>query len=283
MTEIISVVFQKGGRAYYFDPKGKMLRTGDTVIVETKGGIEIGTVSQGNHMIEDDDVVAPLKAVIRVANDRDLKRQEENRQREKEALAVCEELVEHYRLGMKLLRAECSFDSNKILFYYTADGRVDFRALVKDLASRLHGRIELRQIGIRDATRLLGGIGICGQPYCCSRFLSDFHPVSIKMAKEQHLSLNPTNISGICGRLMCCLNFEQDAYEYLNSLTPNVNATVKTKDGIGIVTEANMITGNLFVKLLDSDAPPFKIHRDEVTLVSGNRRSNGKNKKESKE
>ena len=177
------------------------------------------------------------------------------------------------------MEVEYSFDSSKVVFFFTSDGRVDFRELVKDLASRFHARIELRQIGVRDEARMLGGLGICGQPYCCKRFLSDFQPVSIKMAKEQGLSLNPTKISGSCGRLMCCLKYEQDAYEYLNSFTPNVGATVETPQGIGTVTDSNVITGNLFVRLNDSDMMPFKIHRDEVKLVSRSRKKPPKKEK----
>ena len=177
-------------------------------------------------------------------------------------------MIASLKLDMKLVSVEYSFDSNKIVFFFTSDGRVDFRELVKNLASHFHTRIELRQIGVRDEAKMLGGIGICGQPYCCKRFLNDFQPVSIKMAKEQGLSLNPTKISGSCGRLMCCLNYEQDAYEYLNSFTPNVGSTVKTAEGLATVTDVNLITGNLFVKLIDSDTIPFKVHRDEVRLIS---------------
>ena len=197
-----------------------------------------------------------------------MKKLEENRKKEGEAFRICNELIAVHKLDMKLIGVEYSFDSNKIVFFFTSDGRVDFRGLVKDLAARFHTRIELRQIGVRDEAKLLGGIAVCGQPYCCKQFLSDFQPVSIKMAKEQGLSLNPTKISGSCGRLMCCLKYEQDAYEYLNSFTPNIGATVKTPDGIGTVTDVNLITGNLFVKLNDSDSIPFKIHRDEVKLIS---------------
>ena len=177
---------------------------------------------------------------------------------------------------MKLVEVEYSFDGTKIIFFFTSDGRVDFRELVKDLASKFHTRIELRQIGVRDEAKMLGGIGICGQPYCCKQFLSDFQPVSIKMAKEQGLSLNPTKISGSCGRLMCCLKYEQDAYEYLNSFTPHVGATVKTENGTGVVTDVNLITGNLYVKPLDSDLMPFKTHRDNVKVLN-----NGKKKPKS--
>ena len=206
--------------------------------------------------------------MLRKATERDFKKLEENKKKEAEAFKICEELIIYHKLDMKLVEVEYSFDANKIVFFFTSDGRVDFRELVKDLAARFHTRIELRQIGVRDEARMLGGLGICGQPYCCKRFLNDFQPVSIKMAKEQGLSLNPTKISGSCGRLMCCLKYEQDAYEYLNSLTPNVGATVKTADGLAVVTDVNLITGNLLVKLTDSDSMPFKVHRDDVKLVS---------------
>ena len=268
MTEVISVKFKDGGRAYYFDPCGIKANVGDSVIVETQNGVEFGTVSASNREVEDDAIVKPLRKTLRIANERDFKKLEENRKKEGEAFGVCEQKIAELGLDMKLVSVEYSFDSNKIVFFFTSDGRVDFRELVKNLASHFHTRIELRQIGVRDEAKMLGGIGICGQPYCCKRFLSDFQPVSIKMAKEQGLSLNPTKISGSCGRLMCCLNYEQDAYEYLNSFTPNVGATVKTAEGLATVTDVNLITGNLFVKLIDSDTIPFKVHRDEVKLIS---------------
>lgn len=268
MTEVISVKFKDGGRAYYFDPCGIKVKVGDSVIVETQNGTEFGTVSAENREVEDDTIVKPLRKTLRLATDRDFKKLAENKKKEAEAFKICEERIASHKLDMKLVSVEYSFDSNKIVFFFTSDGRVDFRELVKDLASRFHTRIELRQIGVRDEAKLLGGLGICGQPYCCKRFLSDFQPVSIKMAKEQGLSLNPTKISGSCGRLMCCLNYEQDAYEYLNSFTPNVGATVKTSEGLATVTDVNLITGNLFVKLIDSDTIPFKVHRDDVKLVS---------------
>ena len=268
MTEVISVKFKDGGRAYYFAPCGIKAIVGDSVSVETQNGTEFGTVSAGTHEVEDDTIVNPLRKTLRIANERDFKKLNENRKKEEEAFGVCEEMIASLKLDMKLVSVEYSFDSNKIVFFFTSDGRVDFRELVKNLASHFHTRIELRQIGVRDEAKMLGGIGICGQPYCCKRFLNDFQPVSIKMAKEQGLSLNPTKISGSCGRLMCCLNYEQDAYEYLNSFTPNVGATVKTAEGLATVTDVNLITGNLFVKLIDSDTIPFKVHRDEVRLIS---------------
>ena len=278
MTEVISVKFKETGRAYYFSPAGKTVKVGDSVIVETQNGNEFGIVSEGNHKVEDESVVQPLKKMLRFANEKDFKKLEDNKKKEAEAFTLCEKLVEEHKLDMKLVEVEYSFDGGKIIFFFTSEGRVDFRELVKDLAAKFHTRIELRQIGVRDEAKMLGGIGICGQPYCCKQFLSDFQPVTIKMAKEQGLSLNPTKISGSCGRLMCCLKYEQDAYEYLNSFTPHVGATVKTKDGLATVIDVNLITGNLYVKLIDSDTIPIKVHRDEVKLVS-----NGKKKKQSEE
>ena len=268
MTEIISVKFKENGRAYSFDPAGIKAEQGEYVIVETQNGIEIGTVSAANHEVAKDAIVKPLKKVIRKATEKDMARREDNKRKEKEAFGICEELILAHKLDMKLVEVEYSFDANKIVFFFTSDGRVDFRELVKDLASRFHTRIELRQIGVRDEAKMLGGLGICGRPYCCKQFLNDFQPVSIKMAKEQGLSLNPTKISGSCGRLMCCLKYEQDAYEYLNSLTPSVGSTVKTPEGNAVVTEVNLITGYLTVRLSDSDSLPFKIHRDEVKPLS---------------
>lgn len=268
MTEVISVKFKEGGRAYYFDPDGNTVTIGDSVIVGTQNGNEFGTVSEANHSVDDGAIVKPLRKMLRKATERDFKRLEENKKKQTETFKLCEELIISHKLDMKLVEVEYSFDANKIVFFFTSDGRVDFRELVKDLAARLHTRIELRQIGVRDEARMLGGLGICGQPYCCKRFLNDFQPVSIKMAKEQGLSLNPTKISGSCGRLMCCLKYEQDAYEYLNSLTPAVGSTVKTADGLATVTDVNLITGNLFVKPVDGDLMPYKVHRDDVKLVS---------------
>lgn len=268
MTEIISVKFKENGRAYSFDPAGIKAEQGEYVIVETQNGTEIGTVSAANHEVAKDAIVKPLKKVIRKATEKDMARRADNKRKEKEAFGICEELILAHKLDMKLVEVEYSFDANKIVFFFTSDGRVDFRELVKDLASRFHTRIELRQIGVRDEAKMLGGLGICGRPYCCKQFLNDFQPVSIKMAKEQGLSLNPTKISGSCGRLMCCLKYEQDAYEYLNSLTPSVGSTVKTPEGNAVVADVNLITGYLTVRLSDSDSLPFKIHRDEVKPLS---------------
>ena len=268
MTEIISVKFKENGRAYSFDPAGITAEIGESVIVETQNGTEMGTVTAANHEVDNGAIVKPLRKVLRKATEKDMARRDENKRKEKEAFGICEELVSAHKLDMKLVDVEYSFDAGKIVFFFTSDGRVDFRELVKDLASRFHTRIELRQIGVRDEAKMLGGLGICGRPYCCKQFLNDFQPVSIKMAKEQGLSLNPTKISGSCGRLMCCLKYEQDAYEYLNSLTPGVGATVKTPEGNAVVTDANLMTGYLTVRLTDSDSMPFKIHRDDVKRLS---------------
>jgi len=268
MTEVISVKFKQGGKAYFFSPAGHTVKEGDCVIVEMQSGKEMGTVSEGNHSVSDDRIVPPLRKMLRIATEKDYKKVEENHKKAQEALKICEQKVLEHKLEMKLVDVEYSFDCSRIVFFFTADGRVDFRELVKDLAAHFHTRIELRQIGVRDEAKMLGGIGICGQPYCCKRFLNDFQTVSIKMAKEQGLSLNPTKVSGSCGRLMCCLKYEQEAYEYLDSITPRVGSTVKTKDGLGIVTDANLVTGNLFVKPADGDYLPYKIHRKDVKLVS---------------
>ena len=274
MTEVVSVKFKDTGKSYYFAPNGKSFTVGERVVVETQNGNELGIIAEENHQINEEDIVSPLKKVLRLATDKDLKRAEENKKKAADALKICEDLVIQHKLDMKLVEVEYSFDGSKIVFFFTSDGRVDFRELVKDLAARFHTRIELRQIGVRDEAKLLGGIGICGQPYCCKRFLNDFQPVSIKMAKEQGLSLNPTKISGSCGRLMCCLKYEEDAYSHLASITPRVGATVKTPQGVGTVTDVNLVTGNLYVKLLESDALPFKIHRDNVSRISAQKKPN---------
>lgn len=274
MTEVISVKFKNGGKDYYFDPAGQTANVGEYIIVEMQSGREMGVVSATNHMVEDEKIVPPLRKMLRKATEKDFKKVEENKKKEAEALEICEKLIAEHQLEMKLVNVEYSFDASRIVFFFTADGRIDFRELVKDLAAKFHTRIELRQIGVRDEAKMLGGIGICGQPYCCKRFLSDFQTVSIKMAKEQGLSLNPTKVSGSCGRLMCCLKYEQNAYEYLNAQTPNVGATVKTKDGLATVTDVNLITGNLFVKPYDEDSIPYKVHRDNVKIISRSKRNN---------
>ena len=232
MTKIVGIRFRTAGKIYYFDPADFDLDMAMHVIVETARGIEMGTVLIPPKEVEDDKVVSPLKPVIRVATDEDEKTVERNKEKEKEAFAICKEKIIKHGLEMKLVDAEYTFDGNKLLFYFTADGRIDFRELVKDLASVFRTRIELRQIGVRDEAKMLGGIGSCGRPLCCATFLGDFEPVSIRMAKDQSLSLNPTKISGVCGRLMCCLKYEQDTYEYLNSRMPSVGEKVKTPEGI---------------------------------------------------
>ena len=232
MTKIVGIRFRTAGKIYYFDPVDFDLDMAMHVIVETARGIEMGTVLIPPKEVDDDKVVSPLKPVIRVATDEDEKTVERNKEKEKEAFAICKEKIIKHGLEMKLVDAEYTFDGNKLLFYFTADGRIDFRELVKDLAAVFRTRIELRQIGVRDETKILGGIGICGRTLCCHTYLSEFAPVSIKMAKEQNLSLNPTKISGVCGRLMCCLKNEQETYEYLNSKLPNIGEKLKTKDGV---------------------------------------------------
>ncbi len=267
MTEVVSVKFKDSGRAYYFKPDIPYNK-GDGVIVETANGLSFGTVSKENHEVDDSAVVQPLKKVLRKANDKDYKKIEQNHQKEAEAFKICEEKIAARELDMNLVEVEYSFDGTKITFFFTSDGRVDFRELVKDLAACFHTRIELRQIGVRDEARMLGGLGICGQPFCCKQFLEDFEPVSIKMAKEQGLSLNPTKISGTCGRLMCCLKYEQNAYDYLHSITPPIGSTVKTNEGAATVVDANLLTGNLIVKGKDPDAIPYKTNRKAVKLLS---------------
>lgn len=232
MTTIIGVRFRPAGKIYYFAPGKLDIKQGDQVIVETARGIEFGQVVLGQKQVEDDQITQPLKSVIRIATEEDCRIEEKNRQKEKDAFQICLEKIRKHGLEMKLIDAEYTFDNNKVLFYFTADGRIDFRELVKDLASVFRTRIELRQIGVRDETKIRGGIGICGRPLCCHTYLSEFAPVSIKMAKEQNLSLNPTKISGVCGRLMCCLTNEQETYEELNSKLPSVGDRVTTSEGL---------------------------------------------------
>lgn len=242
MIKVTGVRFRQAGKVYYFDPKNLKLERGSHVIVETARGIEYGTVIVPPKGITDDEVVQPLKAVIRVATPEDDRIEERNHEKEKEAYKICLEKIEKHGLAMKLVQAEYTFDNNKLLFYFTADGRIDFRELVKDLAAVFRTRIELRQIGVRDETKIMGGIGICGRALCCNTYLSEFAPVSIKMAKEQNLSLNPTKISGVCGRLMCCLKNEEETYEYLNSRLPGIGDRVTTVDGLkGEVSSVNVL------------------------------------------
>ena len=268
MIEIVGIRFKEGGKIYDFDADGMKFNKDDYAMVETVRGIECGKVAKGNHGVSEDNITQPLKKVIRVATENDIKTLKENKEKEKEAFKICEQKIEAHGLEMSLVDAEYTFDRSKLLFYFTADGRVDFRELVKDLASTFKTRIELRQIGVRDESRMVGGFGICGRPFCCNTFLTDFQPVSIKMAKEQGLSLNPTKISGTCGRLMCCLKYEQDTYEHLLRVTPKVGAIVDTPDGKGKVIENNLITGMLKVTLdRRPDAAPLLIHRHSVKLL----------------
>ncbi len=279
MTNIIGVRFKNMGKVYYFASAGLTFRKGDHAIVETSRGLECGEVVMENRDMEDSEILKPLKAVVRAATEADVRRAEENAEKEEKALAVCAERIAEHKLDMKLIGAEYAFDNSKILFYFTAEGRVDFRNLVKDLAGQFHTRIELRQVGVRDEAKMLGGLGICGRPLCCAQFLSDFQPVSIKMAKEQGLSLNPTKISGTCGRLMCCLKYEQDCYSSLLKVTPKQGALVNTPEGRGTVVEVNLLAGQLKVRLEQSpDSPPMAFHRDDVKVIK-----DGKNKPEKKQ
>lgn len=267
MTEIIAVRFRSGGKEYYFDPKGLQVRIGDEVVIETAKGAEFGVCCRGNSMVEDDQVIQPLRPLLRLATDKDRATLQHNREREKEALRVCEEKIAEHKLEMDLVRCECSFDGNKLLFFFTSEGRVDFRALVRDLAATLHSRIELRQIGVRDESKLIGGLGICGRPYCCNAFLEQFQPVSIKMAKTQGLSLNPTKISGACGRLMCCLKYEQDAYEDAVKRLPKNESFVETPDGAGTVCEVDYLRERVKVRLEDAPEAPQSYAADELNII----------------
>ena len=268
MAEIISVRFKDVGKNYYFDPQGKSFNVKDKVIVETSRGIECGTVSIANREIAEEELTSPLKPVLRLATAEDIRTVEENKEREKSAFETCLKKIQEHGLKMKLVDVEYTFDRNKILFYFTADGRVDFRELVKDLASVFKTRIELRQIGVRDESKKVGCLGICGRPFCCNTFLGDFQPVSIKMAKEQSLSLSPVKISGTCGRLMCCLKYEQEAYEHLLRVTPKNGAIVETPEGKGTVIDFNLLTGMLTVTLEKKpDAAPIIINRHQVKVI----------------
>lgn len=269
MARVVGVRFREVGKVYYFDPVDNEFEKGDYVIVETVRGIECGEIALENSDVDDSQIVKPLKKVVRRANDADLKVVSENRKKEQDAFDICVgKIAEHGLDMMKLVNVEYAFDGSKILFYYTSDVRVDFRELVKDLARVFRTRIELRQIGVRDGSKMLGGLGMCGRPFCCSTFLGDFQPVSIKMAKEQGLSLNPVKISGTCGRLMCCLKYEQDTYEHLLKITPKQGAIVDTPDGKGVVVETNLISGVLKVRLdRCPDAAPHTFNRREVKII----------------
>ena len=268
MAEVVGIRFKEVGKVYYFDPDGMQFKKGDRAVVETARGVECDEIAMENREVDDSEIVKPLKRIVRPANENDLRVVRENREKEKKAFGICEEKIRAHNLDMKLVDVEYTFDGSKILFYFTADGRVDFRELVKDLAGVFRTRIEIRQIGVRDESKMVGGFGMCGRPFCCSTFLGDFQPVSIKMAKEQGLSLNPVKISGTCGRLMCCLKYEQEAYEHLLRHTPKVGAIVETREGRGTVVENNLLTGMLKIRLdRRPDAAPVVIERHEVKLI----------------
>lgn len=267
-TEVIGIRFKKAGKVYYFAAGEHKASRGEFAIVETARGPEYGEVWLSNCLVANDEIVPPLRPVIRIATEADTRHNEENHAKEKEAFRVAGEKILAHKLDMKLVDAQYTFDNSKLLFYFTSGGRVDFRELVKDLASVFRTRIELRQIGIRDEAKLIGGLGVCGRPLCCASFLSNFGQVSIKMAKEQNLSLNSSKISGNCGRLMCCLRYEQQTYEEEARLTPPVDSVVKTTDGVGTVCESAPLTGMIKVKLNDTDAMPKSYHRDAVKVLS---------------
>ena len=270
MTNIIGVRFKKVGKVYYFDPQGLTVKPGEHVIVETARGVECGECALGNSEVNDSEVVKPLKKVIRIATETDLQVARGNEQQAREAYDICKKKIAEHGLDMNLVSVECTFDLNKILFYFTADGRVDFRGLVKDLASVFRTRIELRQIGVRDEAKMIGGLGICGRELCCASYLEDFQPVSINMAKDQNLSLNPSKISGTCGRLMCCLKYEYEGYHEMQKTTPRVESLVETPEGRGTVVSTQMLCGTCKVQLEDSeDAPKTFCCADCTTLRSG--------------
>ena len=275
MTEVISVRFRGGCKNYYFDPKGHTVKMGDQVIVETAQGPEFGTCTQGNHEVADEAIVQPLCAMLRPATDADRRTVDYNRKKESEAFDICEKKIADHGLEMKLVNVSASFDGSKIIFFFTADGRVDFRELVRDLASVFRARIELRQIGVRDEAKMVGGLGICGRPFCCSQFLDGFLPVSIKMAKTQNLSLNPTKISGTCGRLMCCLKYEQNAYEDAQKRMPKQESFVQTPDGPGNVKSVDLLRETMKVSLDSAPEQPKCYHNCEVCVLR-----NGKGSRE---
>lgn len=276
MTEVISVKFKNHGKSYYFDPKGARVCSGDKVVVETAKGLELAECSRENHEVDDKTVVQPLRPVVRAATEADLRVAEINQKREKEAFGICERKIAEHGLDMKLVDVECNFEGNKTTFFFTSDGRVDFRELVKDLAGIFRNRIELRQIGVRDEAKMLGGLGICGRPYCCSQFMDDFQPVSTKMAKVQNLSLNPTKISGSCGRLMCCLRYEQEAYEDIVKKMPKLGAYVETPVGYGTVVQVNLLREQIKVKLDSGGDDGFRVYESEaVAVVPGGRPKDG--------
>ena len=272
MTEVVSVKFKNRGKTYYFDPAGIQVPDGASVIVETSKGLELAQCSYGNHYTDDKGIVPPLRPVVRIATENDLRVADMNRKREQEAFEICQKKIAEHGLDMKLVDVECNFEGTKTMFFFTSDGRVDFRELVKDLAAIFRNRIELRQIGVRDEAKMLGGIGICGRPFCCSQFLDDFQPVSTKMAKMQSMSLNPTKISGNCGRLMCCLRYEEEAYEDLVKTVPKSGAYVETPAGYGSVTQVNLLRRTVKVRIDgDGEAVIKAYSADDVATVPGGR------------
>ncbi|MBQ3542421.1 MAG: stage 0 sporulation family protein [Oscillospiraceae bacterium] len=274
-VQVVDIQFRPGQKVYYFDPAGLTLRPGDHVIIDTARGAEFGIVAGGNHRIPEKDVVSPLRSVLRVATAQDEKTVEENRAKERKAFAVCQQKIAEQQLDMQLVSAECAFDGSKLLFFFTADERVDFRDLVKSLAASFHTRIELRQIGVRDKAKMVGGLGICGRPFCCASFLDDFQPVSIKMAKTQNLSLNPTKISGTCGRLMCCLKYEQDAYEDLIRNAPKAESFVDTPEGRGTIVDVDLLRSRVKVRLEDQPETVITfLNTDIAVLRSGKAKKN---------
>ena len=293
MVDIVGVRFKSAGKVYYFDPAGFELDDSDSVIVETARGLEFGTVVHGIRSVSDKDIVKPLKKVVRLADEKDIKRNRENIEKSDKAMRICQEKIDEHGLEMKLVDVEYTFDNNKIIFYFTADGRVDFRQLVKDLAQIFKMRIELRQIGVRDEAKMMGGVGCCGRGLCCHEWMSDFHPVSIKMAKTQNLSLNPTKISGICGRLMCCLKYENDVYNELKKGMPGVGDRVKIREGVAVVTEANILEEKIKCRLVEEEADPKndvpeKLSSELYTVMKGDfkrldRKRKGRKQREEEE
>lgn len=265
MTKVVGIKFKDAGKLYYFSPGDFKVETGDNVIVETARGLEFGTVTMGETEVREQDLVAPLKNIIRIADEKDRKRHEENIAKKSEALRLCQQKVDDHKLEMKLIDVEYTFDNSKVIFYFTADGRVDFRELVKDLAAIFRMRIELRQIGVRDEAKMLGGVGNCGRGLCCNTWLSDFEPVSIKMAKVQNLSLNPSKISGICGRLMCCLKFENEVYTHLKKGMPSVGERIKTPDGMAVVTDVNILESIIKTRLVVEDGSKDKNAEEKLS------------------
>ena len=270
MIKVVGVRFKKAGKVYYFDPADLNIQKGDFLVVETARGIEFGECVIGIKEIKEEEIIAPLKSVIRVADDKDIAKHKENKSKESSALSICLKKIQEHGLAMKLIDVEYTFDNNKVIFYFTADGRVDFRELVKDLATIFKTRIELRQIGVRDEAKMIGGLGPCGRPMCCSTFLGDFTSVSIKMAKEQGLSLNPTKISGICGRLMCCLNYEQSTYESIRKKLPKVGCIVDTEDGKGEVVSNSTVKESVRVRVRLEDEEVLRDYKiKDVKLIKG--------------